>query len=498
MTEATALESRPTISRSGKVLALFVILLPALLAVAALVLDGGVLLNESRIAQHAADAAATAAARTLSDGGSASEAIDVAEQYVNDFNALSSASVTVSMPPTTGPMAGDDRSIEVEVFQPARTTFGSILGAGTAPSVRARAVARYEPSTAGAVLVVLDPDPAQLAIPAIGTLLPALPSLLAGFEVIGTSRVRVDGAIHVNTTWGGVDEDGHRAGDGPSPPYAVFAPSLLTPEKVQAVDIRVVGGVDDPSNYGPFTAGKSSPLRANAYPVPDPLVDVPVPTLASDPTHVSAAQWGGVRIADLPLLGPLRTLQPGVYDYLQIVSGRVTFRPGVYIIRGVDPVTKIALNITGGQITANGVLFYITNTTNYSPASGAPDAADGETAPAAPAIPTLLPSVVIVGSLIGSASTYRGLNDPGSPYNGMLIFQRHKDRRPIVLANDLLLGGDDFDGIVYAKWGHVILTGSGFRETRVVAGTLRLITLLTSTMAPDELLPPAEDVFLVE
>jgi hypothetical protein len=488
---------RLTAKRSGKVLAMFAILLPAMLAVAGLVLDGGGLLNDSRTAQQAADAAATAAARCLYDGGEERDAEAVADEYVRDFNELGSATVSVLIPPASGPLAGDSRSVEVEVIQPTNSQFLPFLGGGVSPKVRARAVARYEPATAGAALVVLDPDPAPLAIPAVGGLLPALPTLLAGFEIIGISPVKVDGAVHVNTTWGGYDEDGERVGDRPGPPYAISVPTGILGDKLRARDIRVVGGVDNPALYRSYVPGDPDPLQANRMPVPDPYEDLEVPSVLSDPARVSTTNRGGLRIVDLPLIDPPRTLQPGVYDYLQIVSGNITFAPGIYIIRGVDPITKIALNITGGKITANGVLFYITNSSSYSAANGTPDDADGETVPPA-SLGGLLPSVVIVGSLIGNASTYRGLNAAGSPFDGMLIYQRRADRRPIVLVNNLLLGGDDFNGVVYAKWGHVILSGSGFRETRVVAGTLRLITITTSEFAPSNPLPPAEDVFLVE
>ncbi|HUQ68629.1 MAG TPA: pilus assembly protein TadG-related protein, partial [Planctomycetaceae bacterium] len=239
--------SRPSATRSGKVLVLFAVLLPIMLAIAGLVLDGGGMLNESRVAQQAADAAASAAARSLYEGGEEGDVVAIAEEYVRDFNNLDSATVSVSIPPATGPLAGDAQSVEVEVIQPADSHFLAFLGGGAAPKVRARAVARYEPATAGAALVVLDPNPDQLAIPGLGPLLPALPTLLAGFEIIGTSPVKVDGAVHVNTTWGGYDEDGERVGSRPGPPYAVAVPTGILGEKLRARDIRVVGGVDNPA-----------------------------------------------------------------------------------------------------------------------------------------------------------------------------------------------------------------------------------------------------------
>jgi hypothetical protein len=482
--------------RQGKILALFAIVLPVLLAVGGLLLDGGELLNDHSMAQHAADAAASAAAKAVHDGADRSEAVAIAQDYVQRHNGLSGADVTVSIPPASGPFAGDAQSVEVEVRQASAGHFLSFLGGGQRPTVRARAVARAEPSTAGAALVVLDPDPPPIAVPAIGGILPPLPSLLGGLEIIGVSRIRVEGAIHVNTQWGGVDEKGALAGDSAPIPWGLACPGVLVSEKLRAQDIRVVGGIDDPDNYGPLTPGDPSPVRANSLPVPDPLAALPVPTLASDPINVANVLRGGMRIADLPLINPPRTLQPGVYDYLQIVSGNVTFAPGVYIIRGVDPLTGIALSLLGGSITADGVLFYITDSAAYAPASGAPDGGDGETVPPSPGVLTILPSTVI--NVLLPTSTFRGLDDPSSPFHGMLIYQRRRDRRPVALVNNLLLGGAQIDGVIYAKWGHVILVGSGFRETRVVAGTLRLLSVTPSLIAPTELLPPAVDVFLVE
>ncbi len=63
-------------------------------------------------------------------------------------------------------------------------------------------------------------------------------------------------------------------------------------------------------------------------------------------------------------------MQPGVYDWIEIISGNVTFAPGIYIITGANPLTGVGLSILGGTVTANGVLFYITNSTSFDPSSG--------------------------------------------------------------------------------------------------------------------------------
>ncbi len=81
----------------------------------------------------------------------------------------------------------------------------------------------------------------------------------------------------------------------------------------------------------------------------------------------------------------------------------------------------------------------------------------------------------------------------------MLLYQRRNDRRPIVLAATQLIGGGQASGTIYAKWGHVAFVGgSGAYDLRMVCGTLRVLTVFDTTLAPSELLPAAQDVFLVE
>jgi tight adherence protein C len=91
-------------------------------------------------------------------------------------------------------------------------------------------------------------------------------------------------------------------------------------------------------------------------------------------------------------------------------------------------------------------LLLIFPTAAYTPASGAPDIYDGESAPPAVNVATLLPSAVINLGLLGSQ--FQGLNDPTSPYHGMLLFQRRHDRRSIVLVQENLLGSGSAAGTV--------------------------------------------------
>lgn len=482
------------LTRNGKVLALLVVLMPAIFGMLAIVIDGSCMEAESQNAQHIADSAALAAAMDLLQGADAATAAATAARYAESFNGLTGASVFSHVPPTQGSCMGLDNYIEVLVKAPAPSFFAGAIQRLTQTTVGARAVAGFEPTTSSAGIVVLDPSPPPLSVGISLPSLPSLPAIVGGLEILGLGDLRVNGAVLVNTEWGGVDQNGNPAGDGPGPPYAVSCTPMLSLTKLLATDIRAVGGVDKPSNYGSVSAGKPSPLQANRRPIPDPLLLLPVPTIGADPQNVKADIYGGVDI--LSSLGPPVTLTPGVYDWIQVIAGRVTFNPGVYIVRNVNPITGVALNITGGQVTAEGVMFYVTNNNAYSPDQGQPDALDGSAEPPAPGALTLVPSVQLSLDLLGSE--FSPIQGRTSPYAGVFIFQRRFDRRPIVLLQQQLAGNSPFSGNVYAKWGHVMLIGEGTLDAGFVTGTMRVVTLLDCTISTARPFPPAKDVFLIE
>ncbi len=96
---------------------------------------------------------------------------------------------------------------------------------------------------------------------------------------------------------------------------------------------------------------------------------------------------------------------------------------------------------------------------------------------------------------IASGSSFSPLSD-GSPFDGMLLYQRRQDSSPmIVYAN--LPGYVPLQGIVYAKWG-AFFSGSGTVNLSVVAGTAQFLQLGSTTLTPTTFLAPAQDVYLVE
>jgi hypothetical protein len=578
--------------RDGKVLVLLAILLPTLFAVVGLVLDGGLMMDQCRGLQAATDAAATAAATDLRLGRSAAVATTTANEFVTLAHDLSDAAVTVNIPPTSGAHAGQPNHVEVIAERPYRSHLMRISDGIANRTIRTRSVAGVQDATAGAAIVVLDPDPVDLSlagvdsllasinvngmvtaalpqtgvssllssIPLVGPLaanlinsslanllptqimgtlssatssisLPILPTLTAGFELEGIGSLVVDGAILINNSWGGFDENGEVAGNGLAPPYGAACMPIVSTTRVRARDIRVVGGIDNQDFYQPFESGKRGTLQAGRLPVPDPLSAIPTPSTSSLgpvvnpsvqtpphsvrialPTAAANQLLNGVLDALSALLKPLfqpligdvtqlltqPTLQPGVYDSITVVSplGGARFAPGVYIIRGKSPLTQLSLCILG-PVQAEGVLFYITDSAGYSAATGVPDANEDSEAAPANSLDSLLPSVVIA-TLLPTASM-SGLNSPGSTLDGMLIYQRRLDRRPIVIEAQQLVGSGQISGTIYSKWGHVIfVAGAGSYDLRFVCGTMRVLTVFETVFAPTDLLPPARDVFLLE
>ena len=83
------------------------------------------------------------------------------------------------------------------------------------------------------------------------------------------------------------------------------------------------------------------------------------------------------------------------------------------------------------------------------------------------------------------------------PY-GLLIFQRQDDPRTLVIDHWRSTPSNSLSGCIYARRGHVLLRQTGTCEASFVCGTMRVLAWRNTRIAPRQLLPPAEDVFLVE
>lgn len=124
----------------GQVIVLFALALLAIIAMAGLLIDGGMAWSNRRQAQAAADTAALAAANAAIQPGATSADILAAARSISTTNGfptdliacdgtpLPGEGVKVNRPPTTGPNAGKNDYIEVVTTRRMTTTFARSIG----------------------------------------------------------------------------------------------------------------------------------------------------------------------------------------------------------------------------------------------------------------------------------------------------------------------------------------------------------------------------------
>jgi hypothetical protein len=122
--------------RAGQALVVFALMLLGLVAMLALVLDGGNIYLQRRRMQNAADAGAIAGVRVLALNGTEAQASVAAQEYAVQRNHAQSAQVSFS-----------PHQIVVVTEERSAATFARMLGVQTL-TVTARATARYDGVTA--------------------------------------------------------------------------------------------------------------------------------------------------------------------------------------------------------------------------------------------------------------------------------------------------------------------------------------------------------------
>jgi hypothetical protein len=282
-------------SRRGAVMVQVAVCLTVLMGVTAISLDGGIVQAERRHGQGAADAAALAAACDMFDnfyidsgtdsaGTARASALATAAQngYTNDGT---DSTVTVNIPPATGPYARRRGYVEVVVQYNQPRAFSKLFGGERLP-VKARAVAFGSSVAVDVGILVLDPDD-KGALNAQG----GGSTLVQGVPVVVNSN-HAQAAI---------------AGGG-----AV----------VSSPDFYITGGYDT-SGGGNFIGD----MHLGVYPTPDPLAGIPPP----DPSTMTVQSTKKIQYTSGSL-----TLQPGVYKGGISVSGTgsLTLMPGVYYMDG--------------------------------------------------------------------------------------------------------------------------------------------------------------------
>jgi Flp pilus assembly protein TadG len=417
---------------------MFALLMPVVLGMVGLTVDGGLMLVVYRQTQNAADAGALAAAVDLLKGNSSGAATTTATTYIQTYNNLSNATVTVNIPPSTGPHAGSGAYAEVIVTYPYQTSFIQAVGVSSTQNISARAVAGYEPVAAGQGVITLGQNP----------------SGGKGIQVSTGSTLSVNGAITVNATGSAaLDDQGN----------------------VYAQDVNVSGGVSSTSNVQSYpSGGGTSPLEQNTgVNAPDPLANLAAPSTSSAGTYtVVNTNYGNVSVGNNQTV----TLSPGIYTNLSITgSAVVTFNPGIYILEG-------GMNITGGTVTGSGVMFYNTSKT-YDPTTGI-DATtkNGD-----------FGSINISsGGVVLSA-----LSDTSSPYNGLVFFQDRANTNTISIQGGS--SGAQVTGTTYAPTANLQVSGQGTWNSQFIVNQMSVTGGGTLTINySGQNLGKANQVFLVE
>lgn len=291
--------STPAVRR-GTVAAITALLMPVVVGVLAVGLDGGLLYLQRRQAQLIADAAALAGAYAIYTG--------------NNFSAAQSAAIataaqngiTISSSQVTEPQA---RYVAVSVTSTQPRYFSAIWGSGTM-SASASATALGASSTPYSTAAILVLNPAGTGLTLSGT----------------TSVTAVGGNVIVDSS-------------AATSILSSGAPSITAP----VLDLS--GGIQ----FSGTNPNKASVTNSGQTSTPDPLASLAAPS-TSGLTVQSSSQ--------MALSGSTsKTLSPGIYDGGITLSGSasVTLNPGVYYINGGG------INMSGpSSISGNGVFIYNT------------------------------------------------------------------------------------------------------------------------------------------
>ena len=381
----------PPVRRRGTVLVMTAISLTASVAMLALVMESSRMMARSSEVQIAADSTALVAAQMLNQGSTTSTARLAAVNFGSAYNGVSSGAYSLNFPPASGPFAGQPGYVESLVSSSYSTPLATVLGGTSNTTLHARAVAGPKAMPWPDLILALDPE--------------SIPGILGS----GTGQMRVEGAVRANSRGGGLDEKGQ-----PITGATGFGIELVQAGRMLASQVRVCGGVNDPTYFSGLSGSAPNPLVCRVGTTLDPFRNLPTPTAAFG---VSILLRGEGRSTS-PSTN--LTLRPGLYTNILVTAGTVTFQPGIYVIRGGS------LTLTGGNISGQGVMFYLTGT-DYNALYGTPDNADGENTPSN--------ASTMGGVTISTRVNLTGFNNSSSPFNGMLIHSRRFNTNPLIPAN---------------------------------------------------------------
>jgi len=324
------------------------VVLPALLAVAALALDAGYMFDYKQRMGAAADAAALAGAFEIKRSTSIDSA--TLNPYVRDdaarngfTNGVGGITVTISRPPVTGLHIGDNKYVEVVISRPTPTFFAKIFGS-TAVTVSARAVAGPDEGS-GCIYALNTGDPKypiEFDIPKSGTHINTPKCAIysnGNFDVVSGSSI--DTALAINVT------AASRTGTGtvnPTPSYN----SSPAPDPFADMDQASLFGTN-------WTCGwtgqkKSGAVTTNISGTGALIIKLGTDQYTMNPgVYCGNSSQAGMDITGGTIGSPLGPCNP-------LTDGIVNFNPGMYIVLGNG--FKWIHVCTAGT----GVVFYVSGT----------------------------------------------------------------------------------------------------------------------------------------
>lgn len=396
-----AMQARPRAGRKGTVVVIFAVSLVAILAVVALALDGGLLIDKRRQAQSAADAAALAAANDLfknwfvtasaygyqyqglDPSGSARRAA-LAAAAANGFaDGIDGCTVTVNIPPKSGPFARKAGHTEVIISTSQQRYFSRVFGDSSNVTYGARAVSRGRRGGINNAIICLNPT-------GKGSL-----------NAAGNGTITVVGApVQVNSN--------------------NYSAMIANGNGFMKADQFLVTG--SPGYTTPGGGEFVGPIVPNSEPIPDPLANLPPPDPGAMPIQSkNKFQQSGNKTT---------TLQPGVYiGGISASGGTLNLSPGIYYMQGGG------FNI-GGQANLNGqgVLIY-----------NAPQSTSDKIAISGQG------SIVLSPPMTG-------------PYQGILLFQDRSSTAPVNISGSSGVTMN-ITGTFYAASAVLNVTGNGDQQT---------------------------------
>lgn len=456
--------------KAGAILVWFALVLPLLLGMTGLVIDGGLLMASHRHLQNSVDAASMAAAKDLLNELSETEARNTATNFVLTHHDLGNADVEIHIPPANGVYTGEPGFVEVMAEYETPTIFMQLLdGSHTTRVATARAVAGGEENQILDGIIALDHRKTP------------------GLTVTGNAQLTASGRIIVNSEGGGLSVDGTRITDA-EPGFGAFVSPFAG---VTADEVYLVGGANRVDRFQDIDGSGDSPLKTEQLPISDPLANLATPTVANGvlnvrrgaasatPTEMTITNQDesvgqqNLIVTNATTGEQTMILHPGIYTSIDVTGGNVIFRPGIYVMAAPRE-AEYAVRILDGEIEADGIMFYNTNE-SYDPVTGQPDLSDGGQLPEATGEAQ---GQIRINAALGFSGIdtmqhdYSNVPLQISQFNGLLVYQRRSK-----IANVQIQGfveDETFEGAIYAKWASLRLPAGGVLNSQIVVGTIAI------------------------